>query len=458
MSKVSIKNKPRRILVARGDALGDMVLATVVIKPLRDLFPDAEIYFLARKEMIPLLEGTPEIAGVIENNLSYAWRWSELPAFFALCREISALSPDIFLGLWERRRYGFLSFFSGIPVRVGYAMSWVHRFLYTDVVSVDFSFFFTHQTVYNLALLAPLAIKEKKTHQYNPQLTVGCPASWIASASDRYPCLISSYVCVQIDGSAMQKTWLPETCVAVIRYLATKHVQVVLLGRPDEARRSTILAGVAALPNIVDLTDRLSLPDVTAVLSGSELFVGLDSGFAHLAGALNIPSVVYFLNRTQNALRWRPLGTSVHLVFSRHACPDKCVPSVCQKEVCREALLVKDLCVSIDSALSEVASPAISSLRQLTVAVISRNPEALLSFFFDLGVRAVVISPDLGIGEMARKMAASNVMWVVLDRVPYRLSYRMVRVLVSNHVMWPPLFAPVQGVSDVSLFLKAQGF
>jgi len=456
MSLLTQKNV-RRILVARGDALGDLVLATVVIRPLRAMFPDAEIYFLARKEMIPLLEGIPEVAGVIENNLGYTWRWSELPAFFSLCREIRAISPDIFLGLWEKRRYAFLSFLARIPIRVGYAVSLLNRILYTDVVPVDFSFFFTHQAMYNLALLQPLGIKEKKEKCYQPELAIGCPEAWALSVAARYPRLKSTYVCVQVDGSAAQKTWLPETCVMVIRYLSEIYPHVVMLGRPDSERRELLATGLADLTNITDLTDQLSLPEVTAVLSRADLFVGLDSGFAHLASAFNVASVVYFLNRTQNALRWAPLGRRVYLVFSRHACPDRCVPSVCQKRTCREGLLFNDLCGSIDRArANRLPSPSVR-LRQLTVAVISDDPEGLRAFFAERGVRVLVIHPDLGIRDMVMQLSSSNVMWILLDRVPYRFSYRIVRLFVANQVMWPALFLSVHAVSDVETFLERQG-
>ena len=450
---------PRRILIARGDALGDMVLATVLIRPLREMFPEAEIYFLARKEMVPLLMGIPDVSGVIENTMSYAWKWSELPAFWRLRRQVKTLSPDVFIGLWEKRRYAFLSFLARVPRRLGYAMSWIHRCLYTDLVSVDFRFFFTHQATYNLALLGPLSQSfprhgfETKT-DISPRPYIGCPKAWRAAVESRYPQLIMPYVCVQVDGSAMQKTWLSETCIAVLRYVSVHYPQVVLVGRPDSARRLALDAGISDLSNIIDLTDQLSLPDVVAVLSRAQLFVGLDSGFAHLASAFSVPSVVYFVNRTQNALRWAPLGEHVQLVFSRHGCPDRCVPSVCQKTTCREGLVVSDLFLAIERAIHGKDGSRASCFEQLTVGLISYHPEAIMSFFESKNIRVAHVSPDMGTREMAKVFAMANVMWVVLDRVAYRFSYRLVRILVSNHVMWPPLFFYVKGVSELASFLE----
>lgn len=446
---------PRRILIARGDALGDLVLATVVIRPLRELFPDAEIYFLARKEMVPLLMGIPDVAGVIENELSYAWSWAELSVFFRLCHQVKVLSPDVFLGLWEKRRYGFLSYIAGIPVRIGYAMSWLHRLLYTHVVPVDFSFFFTHQAVYNLALLGPLrdVFQKKQVNLGAGSPYIGCPDQWRSDVVSRYPGLRQAYACVQVDGSAMQKTWLPETCLSVVRFVAEQHAQVVLMGRPDALRRDYLKAGLADVSNVIDLTDQLSLPDVVAVLSCAQLFVGLDSGFAHLASAFSVPSVVYFVNRTQNALRWAPLGKFVHLVFAKHTCPDRCVPSVCQKRTCREGLLLSDMVQAINVASAGGVARREARFGQLTVGVISSHAEKWVSFLHAEGLSGVVVSPDIGVREMADRLSRANVMWVILDQVSYSLSYRLVRVFVSNQVMWPPLFFRVKDLDEVLRFI-----
>jgi ADP-heptose:LPS heptosyltransferase len=48
----------------------------------------------------------------------------------------------------------------------------------------------------------------------------------------------------------------------------------------------------------------LSLPEVTALAARSSLFVGNDSGVAHMAAAVSVPSVVIF--GSSNVAHWRP--------------------------------------------------------------------------------------------------------------------------------------------------------
>ena len=48
----------------------------------------------------------------------------------------------------------------------------------------------------------------------------------------------------------------------------------------------------------------LSLPEVTALLARARLFIGNDSGIAHIAAAVETPSVVIF--GSSNTAHWRP--------------------------------------------------------------------------------------------------------------------------------------------------------
>ena len=53
-----------RILVIRYSALGDVVLATSVLEPLRRRFPGARIEWVTSPAVAPLLAGLPGVAAV----------------------------------------------------------------------------------------------------------------------------------------------------------------------------------------------------------------------------------------------------------------------------------------------------------------------------------------------------------------------------------------------------------
>ena len=57
-------SEPASILVIRYSALGDVVLATSVLEPLRERYPQARIEWVTDPLYAPLLEGLPELARV----------------------------------------------------------------------------------------------------------------------------------------------------------------------------------------------------------------------------------------------------------------------------------------------------------------------------------------------------------------------------------------------------------
>ncbi len=52
---------PLRILVTRTDRLGDVILATPVLKELRRLYPEAKLSFLVQKAWTPILQLGPDV-------------------------------------------------------------------------------------------------------------------------------------------------------------------------------------------------------------------------------------------------------------------------------------------------------------------------------------------------------------------------------------------------------------
>ena len=57
--------RPDKILISRPDRIGDVILSTPCLKPLRQKYPNAVIYFLVQKHLIPILNGIEFIDEVI---------------------------------------------------------------------------------------------------------------------------------------------------------------------------------------------------------------------------------------------------------------------------------------------------------------------------------------------------------------------------------------------------------
>jgi heptosyltransferase III len=81
----------------------------------------------------------------------------------------------------------------------------------------------------------------------------------------------------------------------VIDDIAARGLAVVLTGAPDPAETPLISAiNAATSAPHVDLTGRLSMPELSALIANARLFVGCDTAPMHLAAAAGTPVVAWF--------------------------------------------------------------------------------------------------------------------------------------------------------------------
>jgi ADP-heptose:LPS heptosyltransferase len=98
------------------------------------------------------------------------------------------------------------------------------------------------------------------------------------------------------------KTWAAANFARVADQLDARGLRVVAIAAPGEARVLEDVRRHALSPLIA--FDDLSLPEVTALAARAALFVGNDSGIAHIASAVRAPTVVVF--GSSNVAHWRP--------------------------------------------------------------------------------------------------------------------------------------------------------
>src|SRR6185436_539784 len=108
--------------------------------------------------------------------------------------------------------------------------------------------------------------------------------------------------------------------------LAERGFAPIAIGAPHEREILDKLVDEASI-RIVSLD--LSLPEVAALAARSQLFVGNDSGIAHIAAAVGTRSVVVF--GSSNVAHWRPWNkVAAEVVFESMPC-QPCHGYFCEK-------------------------------------------------------------------------------------------------------------------------------
>ncbi|MEV0665888.1 glycosyltransferase family 9 protein [Actinomadura luteofluorescens] len=126
------------------------------------------------------------------------------------------------------------------------------------------------------------------------------------------------YVVVHPGTSVPARAWPPGHCAEAVRMLAAAGRRVVVTGHPDEKELTARVAGEDGL----DLGGRTSLPELASVLRSACAVVAANTGPAHLAAAVGTPVVSLFAP-TVPAARWAPFGVPLALLGDQQApCKD----------------------------------------------------------------------------------------------------------------------------------------
>ncbi|WP_235905394.1 glycosyltransferase family 9 protein [Tautonia marina] len=129
---------------------------------------------------------------------------------------------------------------------------------------------------------------------------------------------------VHLGAGTPAKRWPIEHWDALLTRFLRDGWRVLIVGGPDDAELAARLTPHDALR---DWTGRLAVTETTALLERADLFLGSDSGPAHLAACAGVPSVVLF-SGTNRVGQWRPW--SRRSLVLRHDVP--CNP--CHRKVC----------------------------------------------------------------------------------------------------------------------------
>ena len=141
--------------------------------------------------------------------------------------------------------------------------------------------------------------------------------------ADRFSSL-PPLLAVHLGAGNAAKRWPTDSWKILIERFLESDWRVVVVGGIEDAPLSSVLEPHDRLR---DWTGSLTVTQTTALLERADLFIGSDSGPAHLAASAGTLSVILF-SGTNQPRQWRPW--SRHSLVLRHRVP--CQP--CHQKVC----------------------------------------------------------------------------------------------------------------------------
>ena len=291
------------ILIIRLRSLGDLVLETPAIAALHSWRPDLRISVLVEPRFAPVLEGNSAISELIQS------RSLGETALDLLRRKF----PIVF-NQHGGPRSAMLTGASGSPLRVGWA-GYQYSFLY-NVAVPDAKEFYGTPAVHTVE------------HRISQFYFTGLPRGPIPRAQAfPQPDAITSvtrklaekgivagtlYAVLQPGARLAGMRWPVTKFSEIARWLREKHgiASVVNLGARDEEISAEVQKEMRDCAVVLD--SQLDIRELIALIAGSRIFVGNDSGPAHLAAALQRPSVVIF--GVTDPVQWRPWQSDHRIV------------------------------------------------------------------------------------------------------------------------------------------------
>jgi heptosyltransferase-2/heptosyltransferase-3 len=148
------------------------------------------------------------------------------------------------------------------------------------------------------------------------------------------------------------KQWASGNFARVVEYLCERHINSVAIAGPNEAEVINQLSRETSA-RLYAFTD-LSLPEVTALASRARLFVGNDSGIAHIAAAVRTPSVVIF--GSSNTTHWRPWASAPAEIVREELACQPCPGYTCSEfdqPECIRRVTVERVTAALNTVMSD---------------------------------------------------------------------------------------------------------
>ena len=286
----------KRILIIRPSAIGDIVMASPMIRVLRNAWPDGHIAWLADTSVRGLLDAHPALDEVIYwpkedwRRMMKTFRLLRLSAEMAsFSRDLRKRRFDIALDGQGLLRSRLLAWLSGAGERIGFESQEPGAFLMTRIVSrgpdksaMSSEYFFLMQTM------------GLEPGRFEPELALAPRDGIGVEKKLRSAGLFDRFAVICPFTTRPQKHWPEDRWAVMAQKLKSRWgFPILLLGGPNDtaaARRFQDRIGTG----LYDFTGKTSLAEAAAIIERADLVIGVDTGLTHLGTAFKCPTVALF--------------------------------------------------------------------------------------------------------------------------------------------------------------------
>lgn len=308
-----------KLIIRAPNWIGDAIMSLTAVDNARDLTGADHIAVMARRSTAPLYRNHPDIDRVVEINDK-----SSFPAGpFQAAASIKSERYDIGVILPPSFSSALIFRLAGVRKRIGYRGD-KRSFLLTDAIKPFPSG--QHRSERYLRLLETFS--DKRLACRNPCLYISEEDNASGKQILESNAIRSGqrFVAIAPRAVAESRRWGGENYSDLsMRLINEFDLKIILLGTDKDFSfgEKVVAAGSG---NVINLCGKTRLMEAAAILAEAQLFVGNDSGLAHLAGAVGCNLVV--LSGADDPAETSPRTEKKKVIIKNLECIS-CVKNIC---------------------------------------------------------------------------------------------------------------------------------
>ena len=326
-----------KILILKPSSLGDVIHALPVLRLLKLHFPAADIYWWIDSALAPLIEGDPDLTGIVRFERKRWCKPQHWPEMLRSIHWLRAQNFDLVIDLQCLLRSGAFAWLARGKFLIGLDEAREGARGFYDV-AVRRPSFHTHAVDWYLAVLPPLGVPVHKNFTWLPErppIAAAVNQKW-SPENSKLKTQNSKLILLQPGARWLNKRWPVQHFAELVRALAQKFpdARFAVLGGKDDAPLGEYIFQ-AAPEKVLNLCGTTTLPEMIEWVRRCDLLITNDTGPMHVAAAMNKPLVALFGPTAPE--RTGPYGQLQNVLRLDLPC-SPCLKSTCAYEKMDECL------------------------------------------------------------------------------------------------------------------------